>query len=126
MGVLFGRLGHLVGIQEEKEDSENRKEAVDKEEENSANELSKRKSQEIKTSQARIKKLPSNSNESEAGGFIIDRSKSPPEIGDQASRLPGKFQELEQKFLLRCQRRGNSTILAIWKMNYLQLMTQRI
>ena len=57
----------------------------------------KRKNQDIKNLQARIKKLSKNLNESEVKEFIIDRIKSEQEIENQIDRLAEKFQELERK-----------------------------
>ena len=77
---------------------ENRKEVVDKEEENSVEKLTKGKNQEIKNLQARIKKLRNNVKENELGGFIIDRSKSTREIENQINRLADKFNEMEENW----------------------------
>ena len=73
---MFNWEEHLTEIQEGEDYLENMREVVDKEEESSVISLLKEKNQEIKNWEVRIKKLSKNLNESEAGEFIIDRSKS--------------------------------------------------
>ena len=86
----------VIQFQKERDDLANRREVVEKENENSIISLLEEKDKEIRNWQARIKKLSKNLNESEVKEFIIDRSKSDQEIENQIDRLAEKFQEIEQ------------------------------
>ena len=87
--------GQVIGLQN-KDDSANRREAVEKESENSVISLLEEKEKEIKNWQVKIKKLSKKLNEGEMEEFIIDRSKSHQEVENQIGRLADKFQELDQ------------------------------
>ena len=93
---LFQWEDQVIQFQKERDDLANRREVVEKENENSVISLLEEKEKEIRNWQAKIKKLSKNLKDSEMKEYIIDRSKSDQEIENQIERLAEKFQELER------------------------------